>query len=180
MAKKHLKKTSKRINSKDRNKVQKKVKDHHRKLKKLAKKTTTLNMGSSTSTMKKQTRIPNLFPSKMEMLEEQEAQKYLEALQKAQKKNEITQEDLEKMVVEQDDYKIIKEKIEEDFNDLKELPKSEFKRRLNQIVSMSDVCIEVIDARDPVNFRSKELEKNVAKNKKKLVFLLNKSDLVSR
>jgi hypothetical protein len=139
-----------------------------------------LNMGSSTSTLKKSTRIPNLFPSKLEMLEEQEAQKYIEALEKAQKKREITEDDIQKMVVEQDDYKIIKEKIEEDFNDSKNLPKSEFKRRLNQIVGMSDVCIEVIDARDPVNFRSKELEKNVTKNKKKLVFLLNKCDLVSR
>jgi hypothetical protein len=139
-----------------------------------------LNIGSSTSTLKKSTRIPNLFPSKLEMLEEQEAQKHIEALEKAQKKREITEEDIQKMVVEQEDYKIIKEKIEEDFNDSKNLPKSEFKRRLNQIVVMSDVCIEVIDARDPINFRSKELEKNVTKNKKKLVFLLNKSDLVSR
>ena len=130
--------------------------------------------------MSKSTRIPNLFPNKPEMLEEQEAQKHFEALLKAQKKNEISEEDIEKMVVEQEDYKIVKEKIEEDFSDLKNLPKSEFKRRLNQMVVMSDVCIEVIDARDPINFRSKELEKNVIKNKKKLIVLLNKSDLVSR
>ncbi len=45
------------------------------------------------------------------------------------------------------------------------MPKSEFKRRLNQLVFMSDICIEVIDERDPINFRCKELEKNVNKNK---------------
>jgi len=138
------------------------------------------NLGTSVSTLKKSTRIPNLFPSKMEMLEEQEAQKHFEALVKAQKKKEITEDDIQKMVVEQEDYKVVKEKIEEDFADLKNLPKSEFKRRLNQMVVMSDICIEVIDARDPINFRSKELEKNVNKNKKKLIILLNKCDLVSR
>ena len=46
------------------------------------------------------------------------------------------------------------------------------------MVVMSDVCIEVIDARDLINFRSKEVEKNVIKNKKKLILLLNKADLV--
>jgi nuclear GTP-binding protein len=177
MAKKHLKTRSKRVSCADKYKVIKKVKQHHRKLKKLAKKSDKL--GNSASTMSKSTRIPNLFPNKPQMLEEQEAQKHFEALLKAQKKNEISEEDIEKMVVEQEDYKIVKEKIEEDFSDLKNLPKSEFKRRLNQMVVMSDVCIEVIDARDPINFRSKELEKNVIKNKKKLIILLNKSDLVS-
>ena len=138
------------------------------------------NLGTSTSTLKKSTRIPNLYPNKLEMVVVQEGQKHFEALLKGAKKKEITEVAIEKMIIEQDDYKIIKEKIEEDFADFKNLPKSEFKRRLNQMVVMSDICIEVIDARDPINFRSKELEKNVNKNKKKLVILLNKSDLVSR
>jgi len=179
MAKKHIKKTSKRVTLNNKYKVQKKVKDHHRKLKKMAKKSTNLHVGSSTSSLKKTTRIPNLFPSKMEMIEDQDALKHYEALQKAQKNKEISEEDINKLVVEQEDYQVIKEKIEEDFADFRNLPKSEFKRRLNQIVIMSDICIEVIDARDPINFRSKELEKNVVKNKKKLVILLNKCDLVS-
>merc|ERR1712151_789500 len=88
-------------------------------------------------------------------------------------------DDIDKMVIEQEDYKIVQKEIEEDFAETKNLPKSEFKRRLNQMVALSDICIEVIDARDPINSRSKELEKNVLKNKKKLVILLNKSDLVS-
>jgi len=177
MAKKHIKKTSKRVSLNNKYKVQKKVKDHHRKLKKMAKKQA--NLGTSTSSLKKTTRIPNLFPSKMEMIEEQDAQKHYEALMKAQKNKEITSEDIDKMVIEQEDYQVIKEKIEEDFADFRNLPKSEFKRRLNQMVIMSDICIEVIDARDPINFRSKELEKNVMKNKKKLIILLNKCELVS-
>ena len=158
-------------------KVQKKVKDHHRKLKKMAKKSA--NLGTSTSSLKKTTRIPNLFPSKMEMIEEQDAQRHYEALMKATKNKEISEDDISKLVME-GDHQVIQQKIEEDFADFRNLPKSEFKRRLNQMVIMSDICIEVIDARDPINFRSKELEKNVVKNKKKLVILLNKCDLVSR
>lgn len=154
------------------------MREHHRKLKKLAKKNE--KMSSSASGLKKTTRIPNLFPNKAEMLEEQESQKHFEALLKAQKKNEITQEDINRLVVESDDYKVIREKIEQFDEQNKKVSKSEYKRRLNQMIAMSDICIQVVDARDPFNFRSKELENNVVKNKKKLVILLNKVDLVSK
>lgn len=137
-------------------------------------------MGTSTSIVNKTTRIPNLFPNKAEMLQDQENQKHFEALLKAQKKNEITQEDIDKLVIECDDYKVIREKIEQVEELNKKVSKSEYKRKLNQMISLSDVCIQVVDARDPFNFRSKELESNVLKNKKKLVILLNKVDLVSK
>jgi nuclear GTP-binding protein len=155
------------------------VKEHHRKLKKLAKKKTQ-GLGTSTSQLNKTTRIPNLYPNKAEMLEEQENQKHFDALLKAQKKNEITQEDIDKLVVEMDDYKVIREKIEEFDVQHKKVTKSEYKRLLNQMVAISDVCIQVVDARDPFNFRSKELETNVLKNKKKMIILLTKVDLVSK
>ncbi len=137
-------------------------------------------MGTSTSQLNKTTRIPNLFPNKAEMLEDQENQKHFEALLKAQKKNEITQEDIDKLVIESEDHKVIREKIEQVEEQNSKVSKSEYKRKLNQMISLSDVCIQVVDARDPFNFRSKELESNVLKNKKKLVILLNKVDLVSK
>ena len=85
------------------------------------------------------------------------------------------------MVVETDDYKVIKGKIEEIQDNSAKLSKSEYKRRLNQMINTSDICIEVVDAREPFNFRSKELENNILiKNKKKLVILINKADLVSK
>jgi len=114
------------------------------------------------------------------MLEEQESQKHFEALLKAQKKNEITQADIDKLVVESEDAKVIREKIEQFDEQNKKVSKSEYKRKLNHMIGMSDICIQVVDARDPFNFRSKELENNVLKSKKKLVILLNKVDLVSR
>ena len=137
-------------------------------------------MGSSTSHINKTTRIPNLFPNKAEMLENQENQKHFEALMNAQKKKAITQEDIDNLVVESEDYKVIREKIEEIEDLNKKVSKSEYKRKLNQMISLSDVCIQVVDARDPFNFRSRELESNVLKNKKKLIILLNKVDLVSK
>jgi len=130
--------------------------------------------------MNKTTRIPNLFPEKSQLLEEQENQKHFEALLKAQKKNEITKEDIDRLVVESEDYKVVKQRIEQ-YDDMnKKVSKSEFKRILNQMISSSDVCIQVVDARDPFNFRSKELENNIIKNKKKLIILLNKVDLVTK
>jgi len=84
------------------------------------------------------------------------------------------------LVVESEDYKVIREKIEEIEDLNKKVSKSEYKRKLNQMISLSDVCIQVVDARDPFNFRSRELESNVLKNKKKLIILLNKVDLVSK
>lgn len=137
-------------------------------------------MGTCISALNKSTRIPNLYPKKAEMMEDQENQKHFEALLKAQKKNEITQEDIDKLVVESEDHKVIREKIEQFDEQNFKVSKSEYKRRLNHMINMSDVCIQVVDARDPFNFRSKELESNVLKNKKKLIILLNKVDLVSK
>jgi len=52
---------------------------------------------------------------------------------------------------------------------------------LSLLISKSDIVIEVLDARDPFSYRSKELENNVLHNKdKKFVLILNKIDLVSK
>lgn len=55
------------------------------------------------------------------------------------------------------------------------------KRELNTLIANSDFIIEVIDARDPQGYRSKELENNVTKNKdKRLIIIINKIDLVTK
>lgn len=45
-------------------------------------------------------------------------------------------------------------------------------------MELSDVIIQVIDARDPISGRCKEIEEVVKENGKKIVFVLNKVDLV--
>lgn len=53
-------------------------------------------------------------------------------------------------------------------------------REIREIVSRADVVLEVLDARDPVSTMSKKLEDIVNNLGKKLLLVLNKSDLVPR
>lgn len=55
-----------------------------------------------------------------------------------------------------------------------------FYTELRKVVALADIIIEVLDARDPGNCRSMELEKDVLAAGKKLVLLLNKIDLVPK
>ena len=60
-----------------------------------------------------------------------------------------------------------------------EVRKANFKQELNELMEICDVLIQVIDARDPLSYRSKELENNIKTKGKKMIILLNKIDLVS-
>jgi ribosome biogenesis GTPase A len=51
---------------------------------------------------------------------------------------------------------------------------------VKRVVKEADVVLEVVDARDPMATRSRELEKMVAEEGKKLVIVINKADLVPR
>jgi len=53
-------------------------------------------------------------------------------------------------------------------------------RELRQIVSRADIVLEVLDARDPLSTMSRRLEDIVEEMSKKLILVLNKSDLVPR
>ncbi|KAK7471123.1 hypothetical protein VKT23_002537 [Stygiomarasmius scandens] len=47
---------------------------------------------------------------------------------------------------------------------------------LRAVLDQADVVVQVLDARDPLSFRSSEVEELVQKNGKKMVFVLNKID----
>jgi nuclear GTP-binding protein len=51
---------------------------------------------------------------------------------------------------------------------------------LKQVIENSDVILEVLDARDPLSCRSKELESQILaqKDEKKIILVINKIDLV--
>ena len=78
-------------------KIQKKIREHHRKLRKEAKKAKQSGLAVKHAT--KITRIPNLYPKKQEELEAQDLRKELERLSK-QKGAIITQEDIQNLVKE--------------------------------------------------------------------------------
>ena len=85
-------------------KIQKKIREHHRKLRKEAKKAK--RAGIPVKKSSKISRIPNLYPKKREELEAQDLRKELEKL--AKKKNPlITKQDIENLVKE-DNNAIVK------------------------------------------------------------------------
>ena len=85
-------------------KIQKKIREHHRKLRKEAKKAK--RAGIPVKKSSKISRIPNLYPRKREELEAQDLRKELEKL--AKKKNAlITKQDIENLVKE-DNNAIVK------------------------------------------------------------------------
>ncbi|XP_063071886.1 guanine nucleotide-binding protein-like 3 [Engraulis encrasicolus] len=185
-----LKKASKRVSCAQRFKIQKKVREHHRKLRKEAKK-----KGIS-KRVKKDIGIPNSAPFKEEILREAEQRKReLDELkeqnrlaktnEKAQKRKrdkeatKVTTEPKSKKQKKQD--KKTKQKLLRTSN-----PNRSSKRftcrELNKVIAASDVIVEVLDARDPLGCRCPELEEAVLKHEgnKKLMFLLNKTDLVPK
>ena len=171
-------------------KIEKKVREHNRKLKKEAKK--------HPKTKRKVIEVPNQCPFKENILKEVEAmkkqhdeerQKQREAARE-KKKQELTKGGLEGLVsaaqhkqaehkeMETDTvHEKIKNVLAKEENSLKAYYK-EFKK----VLDAADVILEVVDARDPLGTRCKEVEEAVrsANGNKRLVIVLNKADLVPR
>jgi len=54
----------------------------------------------------------------------------------------------------------------------------QFFRELRKVFQAADVIVQVLDARDPISCRSAALEEEVLANKKKLILVMNKIDLI--
>ena len=91
-------------------KIQKKVREHHRRLRKEAKKAK--KAGLAIKHASKVTKIPNLYPKKQEELEAQDLRKELEKLTK-KKGAIITEEDIKNMVKESSG-KVLNNEIKEE------------------------------------------------------------------
>ncbi|XP_062400451.1 guanine nucleotide-binding protein-like 3 [Sardina pilchardus] len=189
-----LKKASKRLSCAKRFKIQKKVREHNRKLRKDAKK-----KGIS-KRVKKDIGVPNSAPFKEEILREAEQRKLqLEELKeqnrvakqtdKAQKrKKEKEEKDAAKAGTEpkakkqKKDKKTKQQQKKKSTTGTNKSAKRFRCRELNKVIEASDVLVEVLDARDPLGCRCPELEEAVLKHegKKKLMFVLNKIDLVPK
>ncbi|KAA0707979.1 Guanine nucleotide-binding protein-like 3 [Triplophysa tibetana] len=153
-----LKKASKRISCSRRFKIQKRVREHNRKLKKEAKK-----KGTSRRP-KKDVGVPNSAPFKEEVLREAEHRKQeLEALKQ---QNKVTKQQ----------EKTAKRKKDKD------TASEPAAKRAKKVIEASDVILEVLDARDPLGCRCPQLEEAVLKHsgKKRLLLTLNKIDLIPK
>jgi len=177
-------------------KIEKKVKEHHRKLRKEIRKSKSL--GIQSKGVDKNIRVPNLYPHKRQIIEDLQRKKASNSRQelldnfeeKLLSRNTGEEKDIESLVIESD----IKEKIfrdkgdiigEGDDKDLKQMERKDhskkaYQQELKQVIENSDVILQVLDARDPMNCRSKELESQILshKDQKKLILILNKVDLV--
>ncbi|GAA5831318.1 hypothetical protein JCM11251_007833 [Rhodosporidiobolus azoricus] len=184
------KKTSKRGTTRLREKVKHKVSEAKKKAKKTAKKDVTWK-----SNKPKEIGIPNSFPYKDQLLAEAQAEKARVEEEKAARReaaktgassatlastaalaaalaaDSAAREDME---LDEDD-EANGEKLVQDAS-LKLHAKS-----LRKVLEMSDVVVEVLDARDPVGTRCKAVERELKQldgGRKKLVLVLNKIDLV--
>ncbi|XP_001602042.1 guanine nucleotide-binding protein-like 3 homolog [Nasonia vitripennis] len=190
MAKFCLKKSSKRIQARKRYKIEKKVRDHNKKLKKEAKK--------HPKKKQKIIQVPNQCPFKEDILKEVEALKKQKEEEKQKRKEEAKQrkrEELEKaglagLVANAENKQMEHDSLETitDSNKTEKFGKKEenslkaYYKEFKKVLDEADVILEVVDARDPLGTRCKQVEEAVrlAKGNKRLVIVLNKADLVPR
>ncbi|NXR52617.1 GNL3 protein, partial [Hippolais icterina] len=181
-----LRKASKRLSCHKRYKIQKKIREHHRKVRKEAKK-------RGHKKPKKDPGIPSAAPFKEELLREAEQRKQrLEELKQKQKLNRQKEHEKKRKLEAKKNAATIKEKAEgkESSGKSKEKTKKllnknskkSFCRELMKVLEASDVVLEVLDARDPMGCRCPQLEQAVTSSggNKKLLLVLNKIDLVPK
>ncbi|XP_054023227.1 guanine nucleotide-binding protein-like 3 [Dryobates pubescens] len=179
-----LKKASKRLTCHKRYKIQKKIREHHRKVRKEAKK-------RGRKKPKKDAGIPSAAPFKEKLLREAEQRKQrLEELKQKQKLNRQKEHEKRRKLEAKKNAAKTKEnegkkssgKSKTKTNKpLDKNSKTSFCRELKKVIEASDVVLEVLDARDPMGCRCPQLEQAVAcSGDKKLLLVLNKIDLVPK
>ncbi|XP_054266407.1 guanine nucleotide-binding protein-like 3 homolog [Macrosteles quadrilineatus] len=196
MAKLCLKKQSKRVPAARRYKIIKKVREHNRKIRKEAKK-------KSIGKKNKIITVPNICPFKSQILEEvaeykkrkeEERLKQRELWQKeqeAKKAEKQTGMDLETLVSNARTRQILHEKFndgqEEEEVESRTNKKSDgsvkaYYKEFKKVIEAADVVLEVVDARDPMGTRCKQVEAAVMESptRKRLIIVVNKADLVPR
>ncbi|KAJ9543488.1 hypothetical protein OSB04_023195 [Centaurea solstitialis] len=194
MPKRSKKSKSKRVTLKQKHKVIKKVKEHHKKKAKEAKK---LGLNKRTK-VEKDPGIPNDWPFKEQELKALEARR-AKAVEEIEQKKAARKERARKRklgLLEDDDNEItdlaeqVSAKEQEsggkkssgDSTGLSKTHERSFYKELAKVIEASDVILEVLDVRDPLGTRCIDMEKMVLKAgpEKHLVLLLNKIDLVPR
>ncbi|CAL1361611.1 unnamed protein product [Linum trigynum] len=187
MVKKSKKSKSKRVTLKKKHKVIRKVKEHHKKKAKEAKKLAR----TGKKKVEKDPGIPNDWPFKEQELKALEVRRAraIEELErkKAERKERarkrklgILEDDSAAMELGAEEEKDRKQVVEVARN--RDSSDKVFYKELVKVIEVSDVILEVLDARDPLGTRCIDMEKMVMKSgpEKHLVLLLNKIDLVPR
>lgn len=181
MPKKSKKSKSRRQTLKQKYKVIKKVKEHHRKKRKEARKNGTLHKEP------KDPGIPNAWPFKEELIQQMQEQKeraklrekYMRAKQRSDAEMGVADEmeQLQNHAQEQAvEYERERREMEPGSHGYVDYSMRAFFKDFAKVVEASDVIIEVLDARDPMGTRCRDVEKFVRRQgpNKKVILLLNK------
>ncbi|KIH64885.1 hypothetical protein ANCDUO_04803 [Ancylostoma duodenale] len=187
-----MEKASKRQSCAKRYKIEKKVREHNKKVKKEAKK-----LGRKKKAEKIIT-VPKACPFKEEILNEaekarerikaqMEAKKEAAKQARAEKRKEPMPIDLHSLSAkaaregeEFEKQQEAKNLAQKDFNPLSDRSIKAYASEVRKMIETADIIIQVLDARDPLGSRSASVEQQVLNNGKRLVLLLNKIDLVPR
>ncbi|XP_017784584.1 PREDICTED: guanine nucleotide-binding protein-like 3 homolog [Nicrophorus vespilloides] len=187
------KRESNRMPARRRYKIEKKVRQHNKKMRRADKKN---------PAKKKQPiiNVPNHCPFKEDILKEVEAlkkqkeeekqkQRDLAKLERQKKKEESKAgQSLEGLVVNAEARGKVHDTLMPDSEQLSELNKNQenslkaYYKEFKKVIDAADVILEVVDCRDPMGTRCMQVEKAVqeATGNKRLVIVLNKADLVPR
>ncbi|KAJ3099974.1 Guanine nucleotide-binding protein-like 3 [Phlyctochytrium planicorne] len=178
---------SKRQSASKQYKISKKVNEHNRKMRKEAKNAPTR------SKLKKDPGIPNLFPMKEQLLEKikdlksskgsepianihktLDAEKRLEEMRRLAEARSLA---FQEAAANPED--VVFEPAAEG---RKDNSKKAYYKEFQKVVELSDVILEVLDARDPLGCRAKQVEEYVmnAGASKRIILVLNKIDLIPK
>lgn len=174
----HKKSGSHRRTLHDKYKIVKKVKEHKRKMNKLARKNPEMK-----KKLKKDPGIPNLWPFKDKLIKqaekriEQEEEMRIHLRTKRQAAVDRARNQVHSVESKQESATPFESGKEKDF-----VQRRWYFRELNKVLDTADIILEVVDARDPMGCRCLEIEKRIqalgSDNSKKLVLVINKIDLI--
>merc|ERR1711939_564635 len=190
------KKTSNRGDTHTREKVKKKIADAKRKAKKVAKKDVTWK-----SNKEKDLGIPSKFPFEDQILAEAAAAKERREVEKQQRREQqkaahqaaslgLPDPAMAALAASSNPYATL-EDGEGEYSDTDASSDEEatgissslrlHAKSLREVISKSDVIVQVLDARDPEGTRSRKIEREAVQvHGKKLVLVLNKIDLIPK
>lgn len=195
---------SKRQTFKQKYKIERRVKEHHRKTIKETKRRAKLGLPPlGIGQRKKATTIPNAWPFKEQLLEELAQAKVNQEAEQIQKKEEaalrrkqaLLGKDVTDLVnqaaaaqatfstttIHSHTHTATQKQDPKDIRHLGQQSRRAFIRDLKEVIEQADVILEVLDARDPLGSRAEAIEELILrKPNKKLVLVLNKVDLIPR
>ncbi|XP_071442486.1 guanine nucleotide-binding protein-like 3 homolog [Hetaerina americana] len=191
MAKGFMKKQSKRIPARKRYKIEKRVKEHNKRLRKEARKNQNKNKP-------KPIEIPNICPFKEQILEdvavyksklEEEREKRRQEVRENRSRSRETARNefrggLDELISSAEargqvhDASNCEQTIVRVGSGLNDGSAKAYCKEFHKVVDAADVILEVVDARDPLGTRCRQVENAVLQANKRLIIVLNKADLV--